>query len=125
MDNLSFGAALEYLQKEFDGHFQELESLVATSTTAAQAVPNNPDRLGLLIVNVGGDNVTLGLKQGVTASNGVLLAANGGSMSLDVREDFTLVTREWFAIATANTPNLYVLQMNRPISNAMLAKGAT
>lgn len=121
MENVPMGgAALEYLRQKFGGVFAELESAPSMAVATSSAVGNNPDRLGLLIMNLGSSSVTLGLKQPLVNGAGVIIAANGGAMSLNVDEDFTLVTREWFGNVSAGTSALYVLEIVRPISMAQL-----
>lgn len=111
----SYGAARDYLEKKFGGRFTELESSPALAATAAAITGNNPDRLGLLIVNLGANTGYFGLRPNVSASNGFALAANGGSVSLSVDEDFTLVTRELFGIGPGGASQLYVLELVRDI----------
>lgn len=113
--SIALGAAHEFLQFKFGGQFEERESTPAMSVNASSAVGNNPDRLGLLIINTGASSVTLGLSPSVVSGAGIILAANGGAVSFDVDEDFTVVTRQFFGVAASGAPSLYVLELNRSV----------
>lgn len=110
------GAARLYLQKKFGGFFREQESTPSSAVAAASIVNAHPDRLGLLVVNLGVNVVTLGLTGAVTSSAGFDIAPNGGGVSFDVDEDFTLVTRQLFATSPGGASQMYVLELIREIS---------
>lgn len=116
-DNLPLvGAARRYLASKFGGLFAELESVATVGVAAATLVGNNPDRLALLVIGLGANNVFLGLQQNVSASRGIQLAPNGGSVAMIVDEDFTLPTRELFAIAPGGNTAVYVLELVRNVA---------
>lgn len=110
------GAAREYLAEKFGGVFTELESSPSSAIVAASVVGNNPDRLGLLIENLGANTVFLSLAPNPSSTKGMALAPNGGSVSLTVDEDFTLVTRQFFAASPGGASQLYVSEMVRDIT---------
>jgi hypothetical protein len=107
------GAAAEVLMERFGGLFTEAESAPSAAATSGSIVGNNPDCMARLVVNLSSNTVYLGLSPAVSASNGIAVGANGGSVSLSVEEDFGFVTRELFAIAPAGSSQLYVLQLSR------------
>lgn len=111
------GAARLYLQQRFGGFFRESESVPVSAAVAASVVNGHPDRLGLLVVNLGVNTVTLGLDGTISANKGFEIAPGGGGVSFDVDEDFTLVTRQFFAVSPAGNSQLYVLEMIREIAS--------
>lgn len=114
--NTPAGAALNYLRKKFGGNFREQESTPVIGVAAAQVVGNNPDRLALLIMDLGASTLFAGLLPTVNANAGIQIAPNGGSMSLIVDEDFTFTTRQFFAVSPGGNTQLYVLELIREIA---------
>lgn len=111
----SFGPARDYLQKKFGGLFEELESSPVAGVAATSIIPNNPNRLGVVVVNLGANVVYLALSTAPSSTNGIAVAANGGSLSLTVDEDFTHVTRQLNAVSPAGNSQLYVLELVRDL----------
>lgn len=109
----AFGAAREFIAQDLGGPTSEAESTVATGANAVSICGNDPDAVGLTIVNVGAQNVFIGLTQGVSATNGIFLGANGGLVTMSVKDDYTLPTREWFAVSPAGASTVYVLRQRR------------
>src|SRR4051794_25211153 len=105
-NDINIGAALKYWRDIFGGTAVENENTVSVSTTVTNAINGNGDRLGLLIMNLGSANVFVGISSGISANFGTLLGANGGFISLNVRDDFTLQTRNWSAICPSGGPSI-------------------
>lgn len=72
---------------------------------------NNPNRVGLTFINLGAQNAYLYLNGQVSSTNGIFLAANGGSIALNWRDDMTLITNEWDAIAPGGNTTIQVLSV--------------
>jgi len=106
----TFGAALEITQILLGGPVVEVESNPTITTSVGTAVEGNGDRVALVIVNQGANDVFIALNSGVSSSNGIRLTANGGSVALSVRDDFTLSSRKWYAVTAAATSAIYVLE---------------
>ncbi len=70
-------------------------------TSVARVLPNDPKRLGAVIVNLSAVAVFIGPFRDVSASKGIRLAPSGGSFSLIWDEDFDVTGWEWFAVADA------------------------
>lgn len=77
----------------------------------SQVVPNNPNRVGLVMINLSANTIYVDINPGVTSSAGILLAPNGGAITLDWRTDFTLVSNDWYAIATLAGSSLRVYSL--------------
>ena len=109
----TFGAALTWVQKEYGYLINEVESFPGSPSTPPTSpfVPNNGDRLALAVVNIGISNVYIGLSAGVSGGNGILLVANGGSFTIDVRRDMTLPSRAWWTVSSGTPNPLYVLEL--------------
>lgn len=109
----AYGAALQYAELEFGGPVSETDNTVSVATTATKIVGNNPDRVMLLLVNLGGTPVNVVPDNDPSSSKGITISQNGGSMVSIVRDDGTLPTREWYGIATSAAANVYVLELSR------------
>jgi hypothetical protein len=109
------GAALDWVSKEYDGLIQETESTAATAAASALMLKNDPDALAVTFVNFGGFDIFLALAQNAPANSGIRLTANGGSASLNVRDDGTLPAREWYAASPGGASSLYALRLRRDV----------
>ncbi len=106
------GAVVAWLQKEFGGVFQELETFPVTAAAPAPVVGNDPNSAALLFVNIGAQDVFLKLRQDLPAATGIRLGANGGGTVMTMRDDMTLPTREWFASSSGGASQLYILRLS-------------
>ena len=111
--NVAQGAARAYTEIELGGPCNEVESNPTVSTTVSQIVGGNGDRVGLLIINMGSNQIEMGLTPSVSTTNAIPLPGGGGFFQVNVNDDFTLPTRAFFAIADAGTTTLYVLEIVR------------
>lgn len=107
------GAAPAYIAKEYGGSFEEIEQTISVLTTVTKLVGNNPERLALILINVGANDVYVKPSNNPGVEQGLLLAAFGGSVSLNVRSDLTLPTREWYGIADTTASTVYAIEVNR------------
>lgn len=109
----STSAALQFTEQELGGPCVEYETYPTCQTSPMSLVHGSGDRVGLIIINLGLNPVNIGLFASITATNGILLAPQGGLVSMTVRDDFTLPSREWWGIATGGTSQLYILEVVR------------
>ena len=114
---VSQGAALEWIEKEYGGKCKISQSVVSVPTlTPTLVTQNNADRVALVMVNLGTVDTFVTPNIGtVVAGNGVDLGANGGEVSVNVRDDMVLPIFEWRALTTSGTGTIYVLEVIREI----------
>ena len=105
------GAALMWSQRQLGHLLQQNESNPTILNTATQIVPNNADRLVLVVMNVSASNVTVALNAGVTTTNGIIIVANTGALIVEVRDDFTLPSFAWWVISAGASSVIYVLEL--------------
>jgi hypothetical protein len=105
--------ASELIQDRFGvkTSYHEQPEITQLETTITKSLSYNPNRLGLVFVNTGGNNVYLAPSRDVSVGQGILLTANGGSMSMNILEDFELVNMEWFGIADGAASTCYVVEV--------------
>ena len=77
--------------------------------TAVQIMPNNPDRVGFVIFNLGGAIAYIGLSSAVAALNGSQLAATGGAATANAADEGEYTTYQQFGIGAGAT-TVYVLE---------------
>ena len=78
--------------------------------TAARILTNNPRRVSFTLFNLSVNTIYLSLTAAVAATRGFRIAPNGGSLIVAYDRDFTLVCREWYAIATGANSAIYTLE---------------
>jgi len=82
-ETLAMKLAIEY----FGGYVRVKQSSNVTLAVATPIVQNNPDRIGLEIINNSGNSIYVGFTADTSATNGILLSATGGSLILKFRDD--------------------------------------
>jgi hypothetical protein len=107
------GGALDYTTRFLGGLVNEVESFPFVGSIVTNFLPFNADRVGLLLVNLGGGPLYISINSGVSQASGILLVSNGGSLSLNVTEDFTLTSRSFWAVAPSVNVTIYVLEIIR------------
>ena len=110
----SVGAAQSFIEGEYGGptEEQDIEKSVG-SVTPVKILGNDPERLSVVIVNLGTEPVYVMFDDEVSTSRGIYLAGSGGFVSMDVRNDQTLPTREWFALSSTGTSDVFVISTRR------------
>ena len=76
-------------------------------------LPNNPDRVGFEIVNNGTTTCYVSYNNAVSANIGIPIVGNGGALSFKLRDDFTLISRQWNAISPSGSTNLTTFELIR------------
>lgn len=105
------GAALDWLKKEYGYNILETESTPVTSAVPVEVIQNDPDAVSVTFINFGGQDIFLSLRQNAPASSGIRIVANGGSFSLNLRDDLTLPARSWYATSPGGASSLYILRL--------------
>lgn len=102
----------ELLLGQFKVKTRQIVNRGTTLMTGAvvQVLPNDPNRLAWVIINLGVAAAYLGFERDVSATKGIALTASGGSASLVWNEDFETVGYELFALGTVGD-NLYVVEV--------------
>jgi len=85
-------------------------SVSSVGAAATRLFINDPDRLGFLVVNLSVNDLWIGPFPDVSATKGIRLGTNGGSISLVWFEDFEITAWEWFAIGSAAATTLLAVE---------------
>lgn len=103
----------ELIAKEFGVRTRPVINPAASSvgTAAVEVAPNNPNRLGLVFINLSTNVIYLTPDNAPTTARGVRLSPNGGAVAFNYREDFHIVGYAWYAIADGAGSNIHVLSV--------------
>lgn len=83
----------------------------SVGTTAVEILPNNPNRLAAIIVNLSANSLYVLPDTAPTSTRGIQLVANGGALTLLWDEEFDLTGWSWFAIASGAASSILVLEV--------------
>lgn len=90
---------------------------VVTEVTAGLAVTpligGDPDRLELVVLNLGGNDVFISPLTDVSTTKGIRLAANGGQFILQRFYDHSLTGWGLYCVSAAATSGLFVMAVRR------------
>lgn len=115
MTGISVPAPVLFLRDRFGGDFEETDGVVDVDAAAILIARNDPECVALTIINTGTDDVYLAPNNKVSTAAGIELNP-GGSLSLTVRDDATLPTREWWAIGASAGQTVYFLRVRRYVT---------
>ena len=87
-------------------------TILAVTTTTSRLVRNNPGRVQLFVSNISASHVYISPRNTVSATEGIRLQANEGSISFTSREDGNLPELEWF-VQGAGSVNILVVEVLR------------
>ena len=89
----------------------ETETAVAVAITATRILQANPNRLGLMIVNVGAANISISTRKDVTLTTGVYIQSGGGNISYKWNEDFEHMANEFWAIGDGGVSSVHIVEI--------------
>jgi len=112
MANRIYGAAAEVAARVLGGVISTPERVVQVTSSITEIVGIDPERVGLLLINLSANNVYISTTANPGASNGIFLAPNGGSISLNVNDDYTFQTNRFNGYAGSNS-NVHVVEIRR------------
>jgi hypothetical protein len=110
---IQVGAAQAYVEAEFGGPVDILQTVVATGAAASRILQNNPERLSVTFFNLGANDVYLLFDDSVSATKGIALQASGGAVNMTVRDDQMLPTREWWVISPSGASTVIAISTQR------------
>lgn len=97
------------LEERFGVRVRPSEDLEATSigTSSTRILRDNPMRLGFVIVNLSANVVYLRPRRAASTTTGIRLGPNGGSLTVEMNDDFTLPGVDWHAIADGASSTIW------------------
>ena len=107
------GAAIEFAARRFGGILRERQSSPSIGTAAVELLGADPERVFYIVVNLSVNDIHVSFRNDVSAINGILIIAQGGSMEVDVESDGNLPSLQLFGIAAAAASQLFILELRR------------
>jgi hypothetical protein len=107
------GAAEALVGRLVEGRIAVNETRPLAGLALSTILRASPERLSWLIVNRGTVEVSIAFSQDFTAGTGITIGPNGGSLSVNVDQDFLLPTFPVYALAGAAAQQLVVLEIAR------------
>ena len=107
------GLVAEFLKREYNGVFAETIAVDSVGIIPAPLFGNDPERGLILLVNLSVNTIYIGYDPQVSSSRGITLGANGGSYSVNIRDDFHLPSMAHYAIATGVGSNIFRVTTRR------------
>jgi len=80
------------------------------NSTVTQILKANPNRLSVLVINLGAQAVFLTPDNSPSSTRGIYLAPNGGSMILMFDKDFQLPASEWWGICSVDNNDVLIME---------------
>lgn len=108
-----FGAVLVYLQDRFKGVLAHNEEEYTVGTAVIEVAHADAERVSLTFVNLGATTLYISPSVNVSATHGMRLAANGGTVSMNVEDDALLPALNWRSMGSAGGGALFVLSVRR------------
>lgn len=104
------GAARWWVEKELAGPTRIVTNTFNTQNSATLLVNNSPDRVNLVITNNGGFNIAVTPFANGSPTTGIILGAGGGNVTMNVRDDFELVSQNWWGISVGGATTTTVFE---------------
>jgi hypothetical protein len=114
-DNTNIGAAMQYAIGQLGGPLfeQQTDNIAIAISGSNLIVDGNGDRVSLIIFNTDNNDVFISTNPIPGTTSGIRLNANGGFVSMNVRDDFTLPTRRWYGQAIGSPSHVSAIELNR------------
>lgn len=77
--------------------------------TVTPILKADPTRLSVVIVNLGNVSMYISPDNNVSNAAGVLVAPNGGQVTMIMRDDMELLNQAWYAIANAPNTSIFII----------------
>jgi len=84
--------------------------ITSVGTSVVKVLDGNPNRLAYTIVNMSDNTLYVAFDEQVSATRGIVLGASGGNLAVSVKDDFTLVTRPVYALASGGSSAIFSYQ---------------
>lgn len=108
-----YGAAQDFTNTQLGGLCDSVDYFVTAQVTTSLTIAARPDRVALVIINFGLNIVYVTFTFPTASNEGVLLNPNGGSLTMTVRDDYTLTAREFYLTSNGGPSPVYVVETYR------------
>jgi hypothetical protein len=105
------GAAAQWIAKEYGGNFRVRSRTMTVDAASLTVAPNDPDRVALILINVGATSITISFDPTAVINQGIQLLDNGSLYSVNVRDDLIMPAWAHQAIGSAPGGSLFILEV--------------
>ena len=119
MPSTNYGAALEYLQSRIPGFYDPRETAFTYGATAVRMLPANPERVLLVMCNLGGVSCWVAPSERCADDYGIRLAGNGGILGFSAINDFIMPALEWHVVGDGAAGTIFLLEAIRIVRPPM------
>lgn len=102
-----------FIENEAGGTVNVVIRQVSVGGSAALVLPANFERMAAAIINTGTANLAAAPTNQVSFTNGILLGASGGGVSLAAKDDLALVGWDWWGVSATGTITVTVMEIIR------------
>ena len=88
----------------------KISSAQTVGTSSETIAANNPGRTNLTIINVSTTTLYVAPVNVASSSNGIILAASGGSLSLNYNDDLIQPALQWNGVASGSGSAIFVIE---------------
>lgn len=98
----------DLISREFGADVRVDDNPLTTDidTTAKEIWRQDPNRIGLLFVNLSANDVFFNIRPDVSTTNGIQLVGSGDSLVLSWKEDLILPSLSWYALSDVNNSTI-------------------
>ena len=108
------GAVSDYVEKKRGTSTRLTEKVVSVSIEPTRLLEQNPRRFSYVLSCISDSGIYIAFSPLVSATNGLYISGNGGSMSVTVDEDDELTTYELWAVSEAGSALVYIAEVVSP-----------
>ena len=92
---------------------ESIELEATAGVTPTLMIGGDPDRLELVLVNLGANDVYFGPKSDVSTAKGIKISSGGGQVILQRFYDHSLTGWPLWCVSAAGTSSIYILAVRR------------
>jgi len=107
------GKLLDLIREEIKTDVVQYTDRVTTTvgTSVTRILRADPDRVAVILLNLGGNDLYISPDEAPSATRGIYVGANGGSVVMLWNEDLILVGNEWFGVAPGGTTQIFTVEL--------------
>ena len=80
---------------------------ISAGVSEQKLLGGNPDRFSYILFNLGSNDLYVSFSHEVSATNGMLIVANGGNISMNADDDGELVTYPIYGISPSGSTQVF------------------
>jgi hypothetical protein len=86
-------------------------AVLSVGVNSQKLVSNNPNRVGISFINNSVNTIWISNTNLLVANQGIFIGGNGGTVTLNWRDDMTLVSSDWYGVAAVAASALQVFEV--------------